>query len=255
MHIMSAATMGPPVETGSPVAILALGRFDIYLAGTRLRFEGKTPHKPLDLLKGLLVAGGRGVSRRILCDALWPDLDSWLSRQALNAAVFRLRGILKNKDLVRLDGELLSLEAARCRVDAWEFENGISQIGAPDAVLAAMQRYQGPFLGDCEHPLAFEARDRLRRKFVRGTVQLGQTHERRGEFDDAVSLYHRALDIEQGIEELHRVLIGCLTRAGQVEAAAAAYHRCLLALEQAGSIPSPSVHNLYRDIAISIRRL
>jgi two-component SAPR family response regulator len=207
--------MGMPGENSSPVAIMALGRFDIYLAGTRLRFEGKTPHKPLDLLKGLLVAGGRGVSRRILCDALWPDLDSWLSRQALNAAVFRLRRILNNKDVVRLDGEMLSLEAEGCRVDAWEFENGISQVGAPDAVLAAMQRYQGPFLGDSEHPLAFETRDRLRRKFVRATVQLGQLYERRGDWDDAIALYHRALDIEPGSEELHQILIGCQARSGQ----------------------------------------
>jgi DNA-binding SARP family transcriptional activator len=246
---MSATTMGLQAETCSPVAIMALGRFDIYLAGTRLRFEGKTPHKPLDLLKGLLVAGGRGVSRRILCDALWPDLDSWLSRQALNTAVFRLRSILQSKDMVRLDGEMLSLEAGGCRVDAWEFESGIGQAGAPDAVLAAMQRYQGPFLGDSEHPLAFEARDRLRRKFVRGTVQLGQSHERRGEFDDAIALYHRALDIEPGIEELHRMLIACLARAGQAAAAAAAYHSCVLALEQAGGTPSPSIHKLYRDVA------
>jgi DNA-binding SARP family transcriptional activator len=237
---MSATMMGMPGGSSSPVAILALGRFDIYLAGTRLRFEGKTPHKPLDLLKGLLVAGGRGVSRRILCDALWPDLDSWLSRQALNAAVFRLRRILDNKDVVRLDGELLRLEAEGCQVDAWEFESGISQAGEPDAVLAAMQRYQGPFLGDSEHPLAFEARDRLRRKFVRGTVHLGQIYERRGDLDDAIALYHRALDIEQGIEELHQVLIGCLTRSGQAEAAAAAYRRCLAAMDQAGNVASPS---------------
>lgn len=191
------------------VAIIAMGGFEIYRAGQALRFPGKTPHKPLDLLKGLLVAGGRGVSRRVLCDALWPDLDAWLSRQALHSAAFRLRRILGRKDIVRVDGEMLSLDPAQCRVDAWEFENSVGQPATREVAYGTLLRYRGPFLGDSEHPLAFDVRDRLRRKYLRAVLQLGNAYQQAGMQERAVDLYYSAVDAGCDVEEIRRSLVEC----------------------------------------------
>lgn len=210
----------------SPVAINALGCFEVFVRGEPLRFVFKAPRKPLDLLKGLLTAGGGSVGQHTLCEALWPDLDSWSASRALNTAVFRLRKLLGDKSSVRVDCGQLRLESKYCRVDAWDFEAELTNAGDQDALLRALLRYRGPFLGDCEHPLALETRRRLQRKYLRGLLQLGQNYERCGNFGSAIDLYNRGLDVEGTSEELHSALISCLERAGQAAAAAAAYQRC-----------------------------
>src|SRR5580700_9661464 len=109
----------------SPVAINALGYFEVFVQGEPLRFVFKAPRKPLDLLKGLLTAGGGSVGQHTLCEALWPDLDSWSASRALNTAVFRLRGLLGNKAAVRADCGQLLLDSDHCSVDAWQFERDL----------------------------------------------------------------------------------------------------------------------------------
>jgi len=209
-----------------PVAINALGYFEVFVQGEPLRFVFKAPRKPLDLLKGLLTAGGGSVGQHTLCEALWPDLDSWSASRALNTAVFRLRKLLGDKASVRVDCGQLRLDPGSCRVDAWDFEAELTNAGDQDALLRTLLRYRGPFLGDSEHPLAMETRRRLQRKYLRGLLQLGQNYERCGNFGSAIDLYNRGLDVESTSEELHSALISCLERAGQAAAAAAAYQRC-----------------------------
>lgn len=232
------------------VAITTLGGFEILLAGSPLRFVGKTPRKPLDLLKGLLVAGGRGVSRRSLSDALWPDLECWLARQALNSAVFRLRSILRCKSAVHMDGEQLLLDPLQCRVDAWDFEHEFARTVGTAALFDVLMSYRGSFLGDCEHPLAFDARARLRRKFVRGVLQLGEIYQGRADLDAAIHLYQHALDVEGTTEEIFQALIACLGRRGENAAVAAAYQRCRQVLDQHfGALPSPVTERLYSKVS------
>jgi DNA-binding SARP family transcriptional activator len=210
----------------TPVAINALGCFEVYVHGELLRFVFKAPRKPLDLLKSLLTASGGSVGQHTLCHALWPDLDSWSASRALNTAVFRLRKLLGAKSSLRVDCGQLRLDPTFCRVDAWEFEADLAGASDQDSLLQALLRYRGPFLGDCEHPLAMEPRRRLQRKYLRALLQLGQNYERCGNFGSAIDLYNRGLDVEGTSEELHSALISCLERAGQAAAAAAAYQRC-----------------------------
>jgi LuxR family maltose regulon positive regulatory protein len=210
----------------APVVVNALGCFEVLIQGEPLRFMFKAPRKPLDLLKGLLTAGGGSVGQHTLCEALWPDLDSWSASRALNTAVFRLRKLLGDKSSIRVDCGQLRLDSQYSRVDAWDFETELGDATDQDALLQALQRYRGPFLGDCEHPLAMETRRRLQRKYLRGLLQLGQNYERCGNFGSAIDLYNRGLDVEATSEELHSALISCLERAGQAAAAAAAYQRC-----------------------------
>jgi DNA-binding SARP family transcriptional activator len=210
----------------TPVVIHALGRFEVLVHGEPLRFVFKAPRKPLDLLKGLLISGGGSVGQHTLCEALWPDLDSWSAGRALNTAVFRLRKLLGDKSAIRVDCGQLRLEGRYCRVDAWDFEAELANSSDPDALLSTLLRYRGPFLGDSEHPMVLEARRRLQRKYLRGLLQLGQSYERCGNFGSAIDLYNRGLDVEGASEELYGALISCLERAGQATAAAAAYQRC-----------------------------
>jgi two-component SAPR family response regulator len=216
--------MEAPIQESGSIAIHALGGFEVLVQGKPLRFVFKAPRKPLDVLKGLLSSSGSSVGQHTLCEALWPELDTWSASRALNTAVFRLRGLLGNKAAVRADCGQLLLDPEHCTVDAWEFERELENAGDSDAMLLSLLRYRGPFLGDSEHPLALGARRRLQRKYVRGILHLGQSYELRGNYGSATDLYYRGLDVEGTSEEIQSALISCLQRSGQT-VAAAAYQR------------------------------
>jgi DNA-binding SARP family transcriptional activator len=238
------------LQTGDvrPIRIYTLGRFEILLDGAPLRFLFKTPRKPLALLKGLLSGGLHGIRQEALTDALWPDLAPWSAARVLHVTIYRLRSLLCRKRAVVVDDGRVALDPELCWVDAWAFEHAVADARDPTALLWALRFYRGMFLSDAEHPLAYEARDRLRRKFNRAVLQLGQSYERIGDTQSAIDLYQMALDADSASEDVHRSLMRCLAREGQSSAVAAAFHRCRTTLmRQFGTAPSLQTEQIYRQ--------
>jgi len=231
-----------------PVKIYTLGRFEILLDGQPLRFVFKTPRKPLALLKGLLCAGVAGIRQEVLTDTLWPDLEAWSAARVLHVTLFRLRALLGRKSAVRVGDGRVTLDPEHCWVDAWTFEHAVAEAKDPTSLLWALRFYRGMFLSDADHPLAYEARERMQRRFHRAVLQLGQSYERMGDTTSAIDLYLMALDADGRSEDVHRALMRCLAREGQSSAVAAAFQRCRATLlRHFGTAPSPLTEQLYRD--------
>ena len=244
----SVATHSVSGPMDQPIQIYALGRFDIVLDATPLRFVAKAPRKVLALLKGLLCAGARGVSQGTLQDALWPESESWLARRALNTSIYRLRQLLRHKEAIVLNDGRIALNPDLCWVDAWAFEHGICEPKDPSALHPILRLYGGMFLCEAEHPLAYEPRERLRRKFIQTVLQLGQTYERRGETSSALLVYESALDTDCTPEDVHRALMRCLAREHKPAAVGAAYQRCRTMLwRHFATGPSPATEHIYRE--------
>jgi DNA-binding SARP family transcriptional activator len=232
----------------TPIRIYVLGRFDIVLDGTPLRFVSKTPRKVLAVLKGLLCAGRRGVSHATLQDALWPESDSLLARKALNTSVYRLRRLLRCKEAIVLNDGWIALNPELCWVDAWAFEQAVGEPSEPAGMGSVLRLYGGMLLNDADHPLAYEARERLRRKFIQAVVHLGQAYERGGEIASAIALYESALDTDCTPEDVHRALMRCLAYEGKYAAVGAAYQRCRTMLwRHFATSPSPATEQIYRE--------
>jgi LuxR family transcriptional regulator, maltose regulon positive regulatory protein len=232
-----------------PVQIYVLGRFDIVLDGTPLRFVSKTPRKVLAVLKGLLCAGKRGVSQGTLQDALWPESESLLARRALNTSVYRLRRLLGRKEAIMLNDGWVALDPSVCWVDAWAFEQGISEPVDPAGLQSVLRLYGGMLLNDADHPLAYEARERLRRKYVQAVLHLGQAYERGGELSSAIALYENALDTDCTPEDVHRALMRCFAREGKPASVGAAYQRCRTMLwRHFATSPSAATEQIYREV-------
>jgi hypothetical protein len=62
----------PAESVGCPVQVFAFGRLAVVIDGAPLAFCGKTPKRPIAMLKTILAFGGRDVSGRQMTDALWP---------------------------------------------------------------------------------------------------------------------------------------------------------------------------------------
>jgi LuxR family maltose regulon positive regulatory protein len=240
--------MQMPKEASQPIAIYTLGRFEVALDGTPLRFVFKVPRKPLALLKALLAGGRNGVSQNSLCDTIWPDLEPWSAARALHITAFRLRGLLSSKSALIVQEGRVALDPEQCWVDAWQFEQSLTQAKDSAEQLLALRFYRGPFLADFDHPLALETRDRLSCKFIRSVSHLGASCERIGDAQSAIDLYLMALDADGSCEELHQSLMRCLAREGQPSAVAAAYHRCRTSLQRHfGTKPSEVTEQLYHE--------
>jgi len=155
------------VANQSRVVIYTLGRFEILLNGVPLRFKGRAPLRPLDLLSALVAAGEGGASAGRLADQLWPDSDGFDAYRALTTALHRLRHLLRCPDAVRLSAGRLMLDGDICTVDAWSFERALRGASDCDAVNAVVDMYPGPFLVDEMKPWAIEMRERLEQLIAR----------------------------------------------------------------------------------------
>jgi LuxR family transcriptional regulator, maltose regulon positive regulatory protein len=243
--------MSTHTEAAKPIRVYTLGRFEVTLDGVPLRFVFKVPRKPLALLKALLSGGHNGVSQSSLCATIWPDLEPVAAARALHITAFRLRGLLGKKTALIVQEGKVSVDTEQCWVDAWEFEQSLLRTRDPTETLWALRHYRGVFLGDSDHPLAVETRDRLSCKFIRSVSQLGASYERIGDTQSAIDLYLMALDAEGSCEDLHQSLMRCLASEGQASAVAAAYHRCRSALQrQFGTEPSAATERIYQDACV-----
>jgi DNA-binding SARP family transcriptional activator len=163
------------VANQSRVVIFTLGRFEVLLNGMPLRFKGRAPLRPLDLLTALVAAGDGGASAGRLADQLWPDADGFDAYRALTTALHRLRRLLRCPDAVRLSAGRLMLDPDICTVDAWMFERALRGASDQEAIGAVLDMYPGPFLADDAKPWAIEMRERLNQLIARKSSRAAST--------------------------------------------------------------------------------
>jgi len=158
--------------TQSRIVILTLGRFEVFLNGTPLRFKGRAPVRSLELLTALIAAGegGAGVGR--LADQLWPDADGFDGYRAFTTTLHRLRRLLECNDAVQLSAGRATLDSQICTVDAWAFERALRGAVDVDAIDAVLDTCAGPFLSDDSSPWVIATRERLENLVARKTGRL-----------------------------------------------------------------------------------
>jgi DNA-binding SARP family transcriptional activator len=142
-----------------------------------LRFTGKAPRKPLELLQAIVAFGGKEVRSDALCDALWPDSDGDTAQSALRLTLSRLRKLLKRDAVVQRHGKI-SIDAGSCWVDLWSFRTICAEIDAgpqEGAGARLLDLYRGAFLEhERDEPWMLPVRDELRRRFTAAIATLEQ---------------------------------------------------------------------------------
>jgi len=218
-----------------PIKIYTLGKFEVLINGQPLGKSRKASHRLIELLAAIITFGGASVSTARLMDMLWPEADGDQARENLKKSIARLRQLLTVDDVLRWQDGEISLNPARCWVDAWAFEASLgeeerrratgegSHDGHRHNIIAL---YRGPFLGWNEiaawaHPY----RERVRNQFTRlvsqreDVVAEDQCQERMAELA-------RAINVDPVAEPLYQQLIPLLVSANRHAEAAACYDRC-----------------------------
>lgn len=250
-----------------PVRIMTLGRFEILKDGKILEFTGKAPHKILMLLKALIACGPSGASEEQLADLLWPDAEGDAALKTLEISLYRLRKLLGGNRMIRLSEGRITLAAECCRVDAHTFAELLDRaeeiLAIPRGMASAGpgklaegvrllelagRLYNGAFVDGSTEPWALSYRERLRGRFIRAITLLGAHYELQKQFPEAISLYGKGLEIEEGAEPFYRGLMRCHLALGRRSEAIAVYRRCTTTLASVfGVKPSPEMDALLKN--------
>ncbi|UCF30746.1 MAG: hypothetical protein JSV26_11990 [bacterium] len=243
-----------------PVKIYTLGRFEVLRDEEPLESGGGVQNKPLELLRALIALGGTGVKEEQVVDALWPDLEGDAGHRAFTTTLHRLRSHLGRREVIKLRGGLLSLDPELCWVDRWALESWLDRIdtfigsrvpgtvdeGQLEIFQLGLDLYKGPFLiSDVHQPWATSSRERLRSRYLRILISVGQFWERMENWESASNLYLKALEVDDLAEDVYRRLMSCYQRMGRQAEAVAVCHRCMNALSR----------SLEMDISPETRRL
>jgi two-component SAPR family response regulator len=243
-----------------PLKIFTLGRFEIWKEGKPIRFSRKVQEKPLQMLKVIIALGGKEVGEDLIEDIIWPEIEGDLARQSFSTTLHRLRQLLgREKAIERQEGKL-TLDDRLCWTDLWAFEDLLLQAeagwrkgfasGAIRQMEKATEIYTGPFLSrEADQPWAVSTNERIRNKFLRTIEKLGGYREKAGQWEKAMDLYRRGLEVDDLAEEFYRRLIVCYERLGRRAEALAVYLRCQKILTaRLGIEPSSALQALYQSL-------
>lgn len=248
-----------------PLRIHSLGRFSVQLDRQSLTSNVKARHRrPLELLQVLIAFGGRDVHAELLSQALWPDAEGDKAQNAFDVTLHRLRKMINLKDLFIVNDRRLTLNSELAWVDVWAFERTVNnseyllnQLDTPEAELTLehneeclLSLYQGGFLErEATRPWFLSLRERLRSKLLRHINEAGRAWEMRGEWDRAIRIYHKGLEIDPLIETLYQRLMCCFRDTGRVSEALATYQRCREILDDQFQIePAQATRDLYKSL-------
>jgi DNA-binding SARP family transcriptional activator len=206
----------------------------------------------LELLRTLIIFGGRDVSVNKLTQLLWPDADGDLARRTIETTLHRLRRLIGEECILRQENQL-SLNPRCCWFDVRAFEQLAEPENCSLPVVVRAERlldlYRGPFLGDDDTPSASILRERLRAKFIRAIAQIGEKLEAETNYQAALPCYEKGIDAEPLAEELYRRLMQCYRHLHRPAEALAVYRRCHTALASMLHMePAEGTRLLYREI-------
>ncbi len=243
-----------------PIKVSAMGPFMLAVDDTPMRSTGKAQRKSLDLLQALIALGGHDVATSVLIGNLRPSPEGDAGR-AFEGTLYRLRKLLGRDDAILLIDGKLTLNVKIVWVDVWALERRLDEVetaitdantghvyaNIADAIFSL---YRGHFLeAEVDAAWILGLRQRLRGRFLRNLLVLGQHLEGQGEAERAARLYERGLEQDNLAEELYRRLMLTYQKLGQSAAALEVYRRCRHLLSVVlGVKPSAETEAIYRSL-------
>jgi len=145
--------------------------------------------KAQEVFAYLLHHRDRTVTRSVLVELLWPDLDEAKASQHLYTAIYHVRRTLKTSKMDSITirfGELgagYQHEIGEARVDTEMWEYAMKQLGVLDAGTAddyerVLKTYTGDYLGHYEYLWAEHERERLWLLWLYHMKKLSELYER-----------------------------------------------------------------------------
>jgi DNA-binding SARP family transcriptional activator len=242
-----------------PLKIYTLGKFELLKDGKPIQFSGKVQKKPLEMLKVLVAFGGKNIGEEQIADLLWPEADGDAAYSAFTTNLSRLRHLLGNERVIRVQHGRMTIDAHSCWVDAFAFERMVSEteklwkensgeiVGTAQK---ALNLYQGHFLASEGDPFwAVSCRERLRDKYLRLATKIGDQRKKSEQWAEALNCFLTGLEVDPLVEEFYQQVMVCYEKLDQRTRAIEVYQRCKRVLaSNLGCDPSPKTKAIYRSL-------
>ncbi len=243
----------------------------IYALGRPRVLQDQTPvdfptQKTRDLCYLLLFHAGEMVERDWIAERLWPMRPPGRARRCLSTTLWRLRKTLQRDDApaegirIRTERDALLLERGKAYwldVDAFERKATAGLQGsslpcdesAAEALVEAVDLYQGDLLEGCYDDWLLAERERLRLLLLRVLRRLQRHTRLSGDFEAGVAYAERLLCLDSLQEDVHREVMRCHADAGHPTRALNHFRRCRQMLNSELRVePMPETWRLYHQI-------
>jgi len=195
------------------------------------------------------------VERDVVGAVFWPDLPAKKVTNNFHSTLYRVRQAV-GRDAVVVEGGKYALG-----VDYWfdveAFETLIERARllpphdwqARELWQRAVQLYQGEFLSEVDRAWCIPKREQIRHHYIEALIELARCHEAHEAFEEAVTWYGRALEVDELREDVHRRIMQAYAKVGRRSEALAQYDDCRQILKQElGVEPSRETQRLYQEV-------
>jgi LuxR family maltose regulon positive regulatory protein len=208
--------------------VRCLGNFKVMVGGQELTQERWVSAKARDLLAYFVTFRGERIPADQAFEAIWSEKPG-RGITAFHTALTRLRNALRTSEptprFVLVEAGEYHLDSARFNIDVDEFDSALANARAAsnDELAArwletAVGLYQGEYLGNLYYDWLFPERRRLSQEYLGSLRQLAEYHFACERYTRALDLLHRALRLDNLLEDLHcqvmRVYAALGDRAG-----------------------------------------
>jgi len=186
----------------------------------------------------------------------WSDFSLARMTSVFHATLYRLRRAVGRDCILYEDDRYTFNRQLNYWFDVEQFERLLDEAekhGPGDEAMRcyqeAMSLYRGDYLEDVYSDWAVPHREALRERYIEAVARLAALHAERGEYRQAIELYHEVLRRDSFREDAHRRLMECYVLAGERARALQHYHHLIqLLAKELGASPAPETLALYEQL-------
>lgn len=245
----------------APICIETFGDLLIRVNHKTVVDRKRQGRRTKELLKALIVLGGKDVSSDRLQDMLWPDASGEKAAKSLKSAIFRLKraGLEpEEKPLpwIKVKERRVSLDPSLCSVDSLLFSEAISahpkQGIATDLIRQALDLYKEDFLAqDVQEAWIIRHREYLRKMFIEGAAALARRLMEKGDAAGAVPYLEKALELNPVHEPTYSILMEIHLNMGYPAQTLQVYEQAKTRLQEELHIqPGPDLTSLAKKAGL-----
>ena len=243
----------------SAIAVQCLGSFKVQLGGQELTQERWVSAKARDLLAYFVTFRGERIPAEQAFEAIWAEKPG-RGMTAFHTALSRLRNALRKQEpaprFVLVEAGEYHLDAARFNIDVDEFDAALANARATtdDEMAArwleqAVSLHQGEYLQNLYYDWLFPERRRISQEYLEMLRQLADYHFTHERYTRSLDLLHRALRMDNLLEDLHCQVMRVYTALGDRAGLMRQYQELNDVLSgEMGIEPLPTTKKLYNRL-------
>jgi DNA-binding SARP family transcriptional activator len=248
--------------TQRSLTVYCLGSFEVYQNDQPIHDWPNSKSKTL--FKYLVTHRERPITKEILMELFWPNVDSDNARNSLNVAIYRVRQSLSTGSsfphVLFQDNCYLLNPDLDVRVDVEAFVEHIRNAHAHsrrgDQALmiaeyhAAEALYRGQFLEEDRYEVWIAPiRQSLQKDYLKLLEILSRFYFDQEDYESCVGFCNKVLAVEACQEDAHCLMMRCYSRQKRTNLAVRQYKNCVEALKrELGVVPSLSTIEMYQRI-------